>query len=184
MASEQSFIAEYGKFAVECILGILTGTLACMNYKKENKIKTLQDERDYLKRGISKITSKVEPESDRTLVLEADKSVQIMGINSLGPLHHCREEIIEFLIDRKGILQILLVDPKSEAFANRAELEKDFSQRLLSEWRASISILKDIQLRTHAQIELRLRFDRPDRSLFIVDAFPRILYRTKMLVNY
>ena len=180
----EKLIAEYGKLFVDVVLAISTITLGILNYKKNNKIRALEDEKEYLKREIHKVTSKVDPESDRKLLMQAERSVQIMGINSLGPLHHCREEIIEFLVDRKRILQILLLDPRSDIFTMREQREKDLSQRILSEWRASLSILKDIQVHAHGQIELKLRSDSPDRSLFIVDAVDGLTDRTKMLVNY
>ena len=182
--SGENLIATYGKLFIDVALAISTITLGILNYKKNNKIRTLEDDKEYLKKEIHKVTSKVDPESDRKLLLQAERSVQIMGINSLGPLHHCREEMIEFLVGRKGILQILLLDPRSEIFVMREQREKDISQRLLSEWRASLSILKDIQMHTHGQIELKLRSDSPDRSLFIVDAVDSLNDRTKMLVNY
>ena len=182
--SVENLIPTYGKLFVDVALAISTITLGILNYKKKNKIRTLEDEKEYLKKEVHKVTSKVDPESDRKLLMQAERSVQIMGINSLGPLHHCREEIIEFLVERKGILQILLLDPRSDIFVMREQREKDISQRLLSEWRTSLSILKDIQMKTHGQIELKLRSDSPDRALFIVDAFDSLTDRTKMLVNY
>jgi hypothetical protein len=183
MADEPSLI-QYGRFIVEGILAISTVTLGILGYKQNTKVKKLEEEKEYLKKQIHKISSKVDPESDRKLLVQASHSVQIMGINSLGPLHHCREEIIEFLTDRKGSLFIILLDPRSEAFIQRQRREEDLSLRLLSEWRASVSILKDISLHTNGRIELRVRTDRPDRSIFIVDALNGLTDRSKMLINY
>jgi len=180
----ENLITEYGKLLVDVVLAIATITFGISTYKKASKIRALEDEKEYLKRKIHKVSSKVDPESDRKLLMKAERSVQIMGINSLGPLHHCREEMIEFLVGRKGILQIVLLDPQSDIFAMREQREKDLSKRLLSEWRASLSILKDIQINTQGKIELKLRSDPPDRSLFIVDAIDDLTDRTKMLVNY
>jgi hypothetical protein len=177
-------VSDQGKFAIESVLGVVSILLALLTFIQKHRIKALKDQTNRLEKGIHKITSKVDPESDRMLVIEADKSVQITGINSLGPLHHCREEIIQFLNERKGSLQILLLDPNCEAFAARAQKEGDLSQRLLSEWRAALSILKDIESRTRRKIDLRLRSDMPDRSLFIVDALPKPAYTTRMLINY
>lgn len=183
MADKPSLI-QYGRFIVEGILAFSTITLGVLGYKQNNKVKRLDEEKEYLKKEIHKVSSKVDPESDRKLLMQASQSVQIMGINSLGPLHHCREEIIEFLADRKGALYIILLDPRSEAFAQRQRREKDLSERLQSEWRASVTILKDIWLHTDGKIELRIRTETPDRSLFIVDALDGLTDRSKMLINY
>lgn len=183
MADEPSLI-QYGRFIVEGILAISTVALGVLGYKQNSKVKELEEEKEYLKKEIHKISSKVDPESDRKLLVQAVESVQIMGINSLGPLHHCREEIIEFLNERKGVLLIILLDPRSEAFGKRQYREEDVSQRLLSEWRASVSILQDIFLHTNGRIELRVRSDMPDRSILIIDAFNGLTDRSKMLINY
>jgi len=183
MADDSSFI-QYGRFIVESILAILTVTLGALGFKQNNKVKGLEEEKEYLKKEIHKISSKVDPESDRKLLVQANHSAQIIGINSLGPLHHCREEIIEFLTDRKGALHIILLDPRSDAFVQRQRREEDLSQRLLSEWRASVSILQDIWRHTNGLVELRIRTDTPDRSLFIVDALNGLTDRSKMLINY
>jgi len=183
MADEPSLI-QYGRFIVEGMLAISTITLGILGYWQNSKVKSLEEDKEYLKKEIHKISGKVDPESDRKLLVQAAVSVQIMGINSLGPLHHCREEIIEFLADRKGTLHIILLNPRSDTFVLRQKREEDFSQRLLSEWRASVSILKDICLHTDGVVELRLRTDTPDRSLFIVDALDGLGDRSKMLINY
>lgn len=183
MADEPSLV-QYGRLIVEGVLAVSTISLGVLGYRQNNKVKALEEEREYLKRTIHKVSSKVDPESDRKLLMGAGRSVQIMGINSLGPLHHCREEIIEFLTARRGTLRILLLDPRSNAFTLRVQRERDFSERLLSEWRASVSILNDIRLHTGGQVELRIRSDIPDRSLFIVDALDGLDDRSKMLINY
>lgn len=184
--SDTSNPTEYGKLIIDGILGIFTIIFGWLTYSKSNKIKALEEEKEYLKKKIHKVTSKVDPESDRKLLVQANNSVQIMGINSLGPLHHCREEIIEFLSTRKGTLQVVLLDPGCDAFCERETLEKDHCMRLLTEWRASICILRDIhsQAGESPLIELRLRTDRPDRSLFIIDAVGDMTDKTKMLINY
>lgn len=181
---DESSIIQYGKFMLDGILAISTVTLGILGYRQSSRIKALDEEKEYLKKEIHKMSSRVDPESDRKLLVQARESVQIIGINSLGPLHHCREDIIEFLRARHGTLLAILLDPRCEAFAQRQRLEEDFSQRLLSEWRASVSILQDIWLHTHGRIELRFRSDAPDRSLFIVDALGGLTDRSKMLINY
>ena len=153
-------------------------------YRKNNEINKLKEEKEYLRKKIHKITSKVNPESDRILIKKANNNIGILGINSLGPLHHCREEIIDFLKNKKGVLKIILLDPESETFRKRALKEGDKSNRLISEWKASLSILKDIEIQSGEKINLRLRTDPPDRSLLIVDASNDINEKSKMLINY
>ena len=153
-------------------------------YRKNNEINKLKEEKEYLRKKIHKITSKVNPESDRVLIKEANATIGMIGINSLGPLHHCREEIIDFLKIRKGSFKIILLDPESKIFKERALKEGDKSNRLISEWKASLTILKDIKIQSGKEISLRLRTDPPDRSLLIIDAFDDISEKSKMLINY
>jgi len=163
---------------------VATVTLGYLAYKKNNEIKTLKGKNEYLKRTVHKITSKVDPESDRKLIVEAGRSIQIMGINSLGPLHHCREELIKFLKDKNKKLYILLLDPTCAEFQIREKFEHDSSRRLFREWVASLSIVKDIQEKSHGNIEVRLRNEAPDRSLLIIDSIFTTDEHSKMLINY
>ncbi len=172
------------RLLMEASLFVSTTLFAVLNYRRGNRIADLEQERELLRRKVHKISSKINPESDRNLLLRAEESLQIIGINSLGPLHHCREEIIDFLVKRDGYLQLILLDPASEAFADRERQEEDSCRRLLSEWQASLCILKDIRVHATERIELRLRTDWPDRSLFIVDSGKALTDRSKILINY
>ena len=48
MADEPSLI-QYGKFIVEGILAISTVTLGVLGYKQNNKVKGLEEEKEYFK---------------------------------------------------------------------------------------------------------------------------------------
>ena len=163
---------------------VATVVLGYFAYKKNSEIKSLKEKNEYLKKTVHKITSKVDPESDRKLIVEAERNIQIMGINSLGPLHHCREEIIQFLKDKNKKLRLVLLDPRGHEFQSREKFEHDNSRRLYSEWVASLSIVKDIQEKSQGNIEVRLRQDAPDRSLLIIDSISTVDELSKMLINY
>lgn len=184
MPDNLNVIVEYGELLVAAALAVSTTTLGILNYRRSGRIRELEAQAEHLKRRIHKVSSKVDPEADRKLVLSAESSIEILGINSLGPLHHCREEIMEFLMKRAGLLRVVLLDPQSPEFKTRERKELDNSSRLLSEWRASVSIMRDIQQHSQGNIELRLRPDAPDRSLLIVDASPSLNDRSSMLINY
>lgn len=158
--------------------------LGILAYRKNNQIEQLKEEKEYLRKRIRKITSKADPESNRQLIKKAEKNIQILGINSLGLFHHCREEIIHFLKEKKGRLDIILLDPESEIFKHRARKEGDNSFRLVSEWSASLSILRDIEHQSGRIVYLRLRGQSLDRSLLIVDASKKLDDKSKMLINY
>jgi hypothetical protein len=168
------------------ILAIIGSIIAYLTYRRGNTIKKLSDEINYLKKVNLDTTSKVDPEADRKLVGEAEKSIQILGINALAPLHHCREELISFLRRKKGTIQILLIDPSKKCFQKRVMAEKDSVGRIKSEWFASIKIIKEILHNTkgHGKIELKLYDARPDRSLLIIDALDSETYKGRMLINY
>lgn len=181
---EETTIFENIQNVITTVTSVATAVLGYLAYKKNNQIKSLKEKNEYLKKTVHKITSKVDPESDRKLIIEAGRSIQIMGINSLGPLHHCREELIQFLKDKNKYLRILLLDPYSEEFQIREKFEHDSSRRLFREWVASLSIIKDIQEKSHRNIEVRLRNEAPDRSLLIIDSVFTVDEHSKMLINY
>lgn len=147
-------------------------------------IKRLKQEIEDLKRKILRTSSKVNPETNRVIILEAQKSIQILGINALGTLHHCREELIEFLSSSQTRLQVLLLDPACDEFKKRVAKEHDDSGRILQEWRASIRILKEIAQKSKGIVELRLHQNAPDRSLLIVDSEDNVANQSKMIINY
>ena len=168
------------------ILVIIGAIITYLIYRRGNTIKKLSDEINYLKKVNLDTTSKVDPEADRKLVREAEKSIKILGINALAPLHYCREELISFLRQKKGIIQIVLLNPSKECFQKRVLAEKDSVGRIKSEWSASIKIIKEILHNTkgHGKIELKLYDARPDRSLLIIDALDSKTYKGRMLINY
>lgn len=169
---------------ITALLALLVPVYVFLNYKSGQKLIPLQNEIEYLKTSIHRTTSKVNPESDRKLIQEAKFSVQILGINSLAPLHHCREELIQLLSNKNAELNIVLLDPESDSFQNRVLHEQDGVGRILSECKASIQILNDINNKSGGRIELRFHSESPNRSLLIIDSLNQLSTRSKMLINY
>ena len=101
------------------VAALATVGFAAATFRSRNTIRKLKEDIDYLTRKVHRVTSTVDPESDRRLVEEAVHSVQILGINALGPLHHAREAMINFLRPRANVLSIILLDPESSAFRDR-----------------------------------------------------------------
>lgn len=169
---------------IASMASILAGYLGFLAYRRSNKVRQLEEENEYLIKKINRETSKVNPESDRQLIEEAKKSIQIIDINALGPLHHAREELIGFLRNKGGIVQIILLDSESKEFSERELQEKDHARHIFTEWVATLSIIKDIELKSGGQVDLRLFTDRPDRYLLVVDALDDYSDYSKMLINY
>ncbi len=182
-----------GSFLLENPFKILTGILTIigliityLTYKRGNIIKNLEDEVEHLKKVNLDTTSKVQPEQDRKLIEGASESIQILGINALGIVHHCREELIKFLKLKQGIVQIMLLDPSDNCFIQREKREKDDVGRIRSEWNASIKIIKEILHKSEGRgkLELKLYCAPPTRSLLITDALKRNPFKGHMLINY
>lgn len=113
------------------------------------------------------------------LMKSAQESIWILGINSLGPLHQGREIIINKINEGKSV-RILLLDPESGAFLERARFEEEVlkngktatSGRLRAEYAASLAICQDILnfISETNRFELRLYREDPTESLILVDA--------------
>lgn len=82
--------------------------------------------------------------------------VRILGLNGLGVLHKYRRDFVELLRRGDTRVEILLLDPDSDAFLDRRNLEESapkksttghsqfVSGRILDEWKASVAVLRDI----------------------------------------
>lgn len=111
---------------------------------------------------------------DVSLIEKSKSTVDILGINALGPIHSGREKLIDFL-NKNGKVRILLLDPSSKAFSERErkeELHNGFiAGRLREEYRASIGICKDIINFTDFKknIEIRGHDQTPHMALVISD---------------
>lgn len=171
---------------LEGLLGVLTLILGYLTLKRGGKIKRLKQQIEHLKEINLRTTSKVNPEHDRIIIGEANKSIQVLDINSLALLHHCPEEIISFLKRCNGNFQVLLLDPAKECFHMRMGFEGDTVGRMKSEWDASVTILAEIRQMAgrHGEIELRLYDQPPDRYLLIIDALDKPEHNSSMLINY
>ena len=178
-------------------LAIASGILGVLQYRKNSEIKLikqkaenvkneLEEKIEHLKRINLRESNHVNPESDRELINKACKSVQLLGINSLGILHHTQETLVDFLYKKNGIVQILLLNPSTEIFKNRVAFEDDCVGRLYSEWDAAIRILKAIDRRREGkgELALKLRDVTPDRSLAIFDGIDEPNEASCMLINY
>jgi len=105
----------------------------------------------------------------------AKKSLDIMGINNLGPLHQGREMLIR-LLNNGGHVRICLLDVNSEGFKQRErdecqhQITGKISPRLRDEYKASIGILKDInQFKKAGTLEVRQYKHYPLCSIIISD---------------
>ncbi|MFA7101441.1 MAG: hypothetical protein WC196_06935 [Bacilli bacterium] len=138
-----------------CLVGIIIGVATlfigvllalCIKYhtdrssqrheidEKNKKIYQLHREIDsiaeeYPKRDLSKI---------RELFINARQEIQICGLIAYFPIHVSSEEIINFINNYHGNVRILLANPESEYFINRAENEKDICNRLTNEHKLAI----------------------------------------------
>ncbi|MGB7062753.1 MAG: hypothetical protein WBF13_10450 [Candidatus Zixiibacteriota bacterium] len=171
------------------VFAFMTAFLTFLTYfqkkKHSRETENLKKTIDKLKRENYSLRPALDPEWDRSITIEAKHLIQVLGISYLGPFLHCREELIDFLKNRKGRLQVLLLDPESDAFAERSRFEDDNVNRLNHELQASISILKDIRDKSRSNnLEVRLHRKKPDRSLYVIDSDDRSEESGIMLINY
>jgi len=96
------------------------------------------------------------PLHDYVLLQRDITRVRILGLNALGVLHKYRRDFVELLRRKDTRVEILLLDPDSDAFLDRRNLEETAPQepttgqsqfvsgRILDEWKASLAVLRDI----------------------------------------
>ena len=111
-----------------------------------------------------------------TLASHHLEEVCLLGFNNLGPMHQCHEILIELLSDPKpASLRVLLVDPESDYFLDRArredgELGGNPARRLLAEFNATFELYRRLMLMpgVKERIAMRtvesLRYDCAERS--------------------
>jgi hypothetical protein len=130
--------------------------------------------REYVDAYVKKHKRKRDIFKDIQLIEKSKSTVDILGINALGPLHTGMERISDF-ISREGIIRIILLDPSSTAFLAREHKEEFRNNiicgRLRSEYTVSISICKDIINRTDfkGSIEIKTHSQTPEMALVISD---------------
>jgi len=115
---------------------------------------------------------------DLKLMKAAQESIWILGINALGPLHQGREILVRKLNEGKSV-RILMLDPDSGAFAERARFEEEVhkngktlkSGRLQAEISASLAIYRDIVnfIADPTLLELRFHREDPAEAMIVVD---------------
>lgn len=116
---------------------------------------------------------------DLKLMKSAQECIWILGINALGPLHQGREILIRQLNEGKSV-RVLLLDPDSGAFAERARFEEEVqkngmthtSGRLRAEFNASLAICNDITnfIPDSSLFEIRFHKEDPTEAMIMVDA--------------
>lgn len=126
------------------------------------------------------------------VLLQRDATrVRILGINGLGVLHKYRKNLVGVLRREDALVEVLLLDPDSDAFLDRRNLEEAsptqstpesqfVSGRLHAEWKASRAVLRDIvnQLvnehsiditKLSARLKIRKHQYKPEFSFLFVD---------------
>ncbi|MHC4662434.1 MAG: hypothetical protein ACYS8W_12160 [Planctomycetota bacterium] len=111
-------------------------------------------------------------EVDR-LLSNAEKEVQILGINSLGPLHQGRENLLKVL-DNGGTVNVCMLDMEKDHFKERENYEcshnNKTSKRLSTEWQAAFEILRDIELhKKKGDLNFKVYDETPEFSIVIAD---------------
>lgn len=117
-------------------------------------------------------------ESDIGLIESSYKNIWILGINALSPLHR-GFEIIKKKMSLGVDVRLLLLDPNSEAFMERANHEADGREeytisRLKSEFEATIAICKCLadsigRWGICGKIDVRLHSEEPHGSMILID---------------
>jgi len=112
------------------------------------------------------------------------RHVNIFGINALGLVHSHQGELMAIL-RRRGSVDILLLDPETEAFRDQCDREENrngrIANRLLKEMEAAEAILRDIlNALLHEQdgglselsrrFRLRLHDQRPEMAMMSVES--------------
>ncbi len=162
--------------------GIGFGIMGLAAYLKTN-LESKQREQEYqrrieqledtIRRGQLLEFEKVVPEQKR-LIRDAQRSIWIFSINSLGLFHEHREDMIS-LLKKGGSMIVLLLDPESKAFKDREKKEEEIngqiSGRLRAEYRASVAYCKDIINFSEGKGSLELRLHKEDINevLLIID---------------
>ena len=135
--------------------------------------KRIEQLEETIRRGQLLEFEKVVPEQKR-LIRDAQRSIWIFSINSLGLFHEHREDMIS-LLKKGGSMRVLLLDPESEVFKDRERKEEEIngqiSGRLRAEYTASVAYCKDIINFSEGKglLELRLYGESIMESLLIID---------------
>jgi hypothetical protein len=99
-------------------------------------------------------------------------TVDIMGINALGPIHQGKP-ILSGLLQKGGRLRVLLLDPESQAWEARRDQEHDSRNRIGAELLAALyglsEVKSEIPVSDKERLEVRVHAEKPKMSLIIVD---------------
>ena len=137
-----------------------------MNEPEEWDISDISEiHEEYARRNLNKITE---------LLSQAQKEILILGLVGYGPIHESPNEIINLINNRKGIVKILIGNPKSDYFIDRMLREKDEQKSSLHQYNAAYAEIAHIysQLSNENQFNLQIREYTDlecDLSLQIID---------------
>jgi len=99
-------------------------------------------------------------------------TVEIMGINALGPIHGGKR-ILSDLLQNGAHLRVLVLDPVSTEWTARIAQENDALNYNGAELQAALFDLAEVKNRVpgsgEGSLEIRKYAQKPDRSLIIVD---------------
>ncbi|RJS83007.1 hypothetical protein CW713_04500 [Methanophagales archaeon] len=142
--------------------------------REQELLDRIEQLHDTIRRGQLLEFEKIVPEQKR-LIRDAQRSIWIFSINSLGLFHEHREDMIS-LLKKGGSMRVLLLDPASEVFKNRERKEEEeingqISGRLRAEYMASVAYCKDIINFSEGKGSLELRLHKEDINevLLIID---------------
>ena len=129
---------------------------------------------------------------DYVLLRRDISRVRMLGLNGLSVLHRYRRDLAKMIQRGDTVVEMLLLDPNSDAFLDRSNLEEAAPQqstnreprfvsgRMRAEWEASKAILRDIvnqALHEHlisveelsARLKIKMHRFEPDYSFLFVD---------------
>lgn len=157
----------------------------------EKTKETLEVEKEaakYFRQQSTNVVEQRQPTTLHDIALNRSgiREVRLLGMNSLSVLQKYRRDLINLLRQENFRIKILLINPESEEFKKRRDLEEEVNNRvadrILYEWKASIAILRDIvnQLvnkfakpidldQLADRLEIRIHNEKPEYSFMFVD---------------
>jgi len=92
-------------------------------------------------------------EETKRIITNAEKELQVLGINALGPIHQNIEKTSKIFAN-DGVVTYFTLDPFKSMFAEREKFEKTPYGRLHTEWYPTITGLEDAYIRADRKGEL------------------------------
>lgn len=136
----------------------------------------LKSENEELKKEVAKLKDANEEYPSRDLskiedlMRKATQEISILGLVGWEPIHQARSTIVDFINKRNGKVRILIANPESKYFRDRALREKDNVGRLDQEHKLAITelkcILREINPARKGNFIIRLYSDLPEDISF------------------